>query len=299
MKWYLSAVACLLAFSAFSQNIAGKWYGKLSQGPGGYSELYDLNLEINQSSTLWGDSYASHGDSVKITIGFSGSLTADGIRLNESLSWVREDKVPLTYQACIKTFELDYRKEGDFEYLEGDWKGYGKEDPLEDCIPGRVILSRSVQGLEEYLKIHKGLIAPSPTLITSLSELQKLDFTESFRNTIPKKATEIIVHQPELYIQLIDYMKVDNDTVSVYLNRNLLAKDIWISKRPAIVKFTLDTRIELHELLLYAENLGAIPPNTSELILVDGKFRHRVMISSDMQQTAAVYLRYNPDKPHQ
>lgn len=91
-------------------------------------------------------------------------------------------------------------------------------------------------------------------------------------------------------------MKVDNDTVSVYLNRNLLAKNIRISKRPALLNFKLDTRIEFHEILLYAENLGLVPPNTSELILVDGATRHRVMIVSDKEKTAAVYLRYKPKK---
>ena len=97
-----------------------------------------------------------------------------------------------------------------------------------------------------------------------------------------------------MQIQLVDYMKVDNDTVSVYLNRNLLAKSIRIAKRPALLNFKLDTRIVHHEILLFAENLGQVPPNTSELILIDGINRHRVMIVSDKEKTAAVYLRYKP-----
>jgi len=88
-------------------------------------------------------------------------------------------------------------------------------------------------------------------------------------------------------------MKPDNDTVSIYLNREILAKNIQISKRPALIKFQIDKLIVLHELLLYAENLGLVPPNTSELILIDGETRHRVMIVSDKQKTAAIYLRYN------
>ncbi len=101
-----------------------------------------------------------------------------------------------------------------------------------------------------------------------------------------------MVTHSDLQIQIVDYMKVDNDTVSVYLNRNLLAKNIRIDKRPAL----LNTRIELHELLLYAENLGQVPPNTSEMIVVDGDKRHRVMIVSDKEKTAAVYLKYKPKR---
>jgi hypothetical protein len=120
-----------------------------------------------------------------------------------------------------------------------------------------------------------------------------VDFSSDFLETQPKKITEIEVYNADLQIQLLDYMKPDNDTVSVYLNREILAKNIQISKRPALIKFRIDKRIILHELLLYAENLGLVPPNTSELILIDGETKHRVMIVSDKQKTAAIYLRYN------
>jgi hypothetical protein len=93
---------------------------------------------------------------------------------------------------------------------------------------------------------------------------------------------------------LNDYSRVDNDTVSVYLNRLPIAKNIWISKRAAVINFKIDTRISLHELLLYAENLGQIPPNTSSLLIVDGSRTHRIQIESDKQKTAAIYLRYKP-----
>src|SRR5690606_16480410 len=106
----------------------------------------------------------------------------------------------------------------------------------------------------------------------------------------------IEIRQPDIQIQLIDYLKVDNDTVSVFLNRKPLARNIRISKRPVLLSFQVDKRLELHEILLYAENLGHIPPNTSEMIVVDGDRRHRVMIVSDKEKTAAVYLRYKPGK---
>ena len=93
---------------------------------------------------------------------------------------------------------------------------------------------------------------------------------------------------------LLDYMKIDNDTVSVYLNRDILLKNIKITKRPTIINLKLDSRIELHEVLLYAENLGLVPPNTSELILIDGENKYRIMIVSDKEKTAALYLRYKP-----
>ncbi len=296
MKWLLFSLYFLSFHPISAQNLSGKWLGKITQQPGGYSQLYDLELDLNQRKSIYGDSYSYEGDSVRIRIGLYGKIDKDSIRLNESLGWVKEDQVPREWVACIKQFALVYRQDNNFEYLEGTWSGYSKENPNDICIPGRVILSRSVSGIEKFLEEHKDSVIQVQPLVLKSTPPLNLDFSSSFLETEPKKITEIVVQNRDLQIRLIDYMRVDNDTVSVFLNRNLLAKDIRISKRPAILNFSLDTRIELHEVLLYAENLGMVPPNTSEMILVDGETRHRVMIVSDKQKTAAVYLRYKPKK---
>lgn len=233
---------------------------------------------------------------MQIRIGLSGYIEKDSIRLNESIGWIREDKVPFSWIPCVKQFVLAYRQDGKLEYLEGTWTGVGKDDSESPCFPGRVILSRSLEGLNKFLDEHKDSVVVTEQIVTTSTVPPVLDFSPNFLNTEPKKITEILVTNPELQIQIVDYMKVDNDTVSVYLNRNLLARNIRIAKRPALLNFKLDTRLELHELLLYAENLGQVPPNTSEMILVDGEKRHRVMIVSDKEKTAAVYLRYKPKK---
>ena len=296
MKWLFFLFIFICFQSTFSQNISGKWVGKVTQGPGGYSQLYDLELDLYQRKNIWGASYAYHGNSVKIRIGLSGYVDKDSIRLSESAGWIREDKVPWEWVACVKKFILAYRKDNNFEYLEGTWNGISKDDTTDICVPGKVILSRTIAGLDKFLYEHKDSLINTEPVITLNESLLNQDFSLHFLETEPKKVTEIIVYNPELQIQLIDYLKVDNDTVSVYLNRNILAKNIRISKRPALLNFRLDTRIELHELLLYAENLGEIPPNTSELIVIDGDRRYRIMIVSDKQKTAAVYLRYKRKK---
>ncbi|SKB28176.1 hypothetical protein [Daejeonella lutea] len=297
MKWLSFCILSILSLqSSFSQNIQGKWVGKVTQQPGGYSQLYDLELDLSQRKNIWGESYAFEGDSVQIRIGLSGYIEKDSIRLNESLDWIREDKVPYSWIACVKQFVLSYRKEGKLEYLEGTWTGVGKNESESPCAPGRVILSRTIEGLNKFLEEHKDSVVVTEQIVTASITPPVLDFTPKFLNTEPKKITEIVVTNPDLQIQIVDYMKVDNDTVTVYLNRNLLAKNIRIAKRPALINFKLDSRLELHELLLYAENLGQVPPNTSEMILVDGEKRHRVMIVSDKEKTAAVYLRYKPKK---
>lgn len=294
MKCFLFILFSMLSQGVLSQNISGKWLGKITQGPGGYSQLYDLEFNLSQKKNIWGNSYAWMGNTVRIRIGFSGKMEGDTVKLYESLDWIREDIVPWDWVACIKKYELVYRQESGYEYLEGTWDGISKDDPNEICIPGRVILSRSLEGLNHFLALQKD---SAVNILTSKSEQEapvSIDFTSTFLETEPKKVTEIEVHQTALQIQLYDYLKPDNDTVSVYLNRKILAKNIRISKRPTLVQFNIDNRLEVNELILYAENLGLIPPNTSELILIDGETKHKVMIVSDKQKSAAIYLRYKP-----
>ena len=296
MKCFLLILLSFLTQNLLAQNLSGKWFGKITQGPGGYSELYDLELNLTQKKSIWGDSNAWMGKAVSIRIGFSGKMKGDSVKLFESLAWVREDIVPWDWVACIKTYELIYRTDATYEYLEGTRNGISKDDPNEECIPGKVILSRSIEGLNKFLEQRKDSVVNTITQNPEPEVPVLVDFNSDFLETEPKKVTEIDVHNADLQIQLLDYLKPDNDTVSVYLNRKILAKDVQISKRPALIKFRIDKRITVHELLLYAENLGLIPPNTSELILIDGETKHRVMIVSDKQKTAAIYLRYKPQE---
>lgn len=294
MKCFLLILLSILTQVTLAQNISGKWFGKISQGPGGYSELYDLEFNLSQRKNIWGDSYAFKDNSIRIRIGLSGKTDRDSIKLYESINWIREDFVPWDWVACIKKFVLAYRSDAAYEYLEGTWSGVSKDDPKEDCIPGKVILSRSIEGLNKFLEQHKDSVINTLALNQEQAIPVLIDFNSNFLETEPKKVTEIEVHNADLQIQILDYLKADNDTVSVYLNREILAKNIRISKRPVLIKFSIDRRIKVHELLLYAENLGLIPPNTSELILIDGETKHRVMIVSDKQKSAAIYLRYKP-----
>lgn len=296
MKCILLIFLSFLAQDILGQNISGKWIGKITQGPGGYSELYDLQLNLSQRKNIWGDSYSFKDNSVRIRIGLSGKVDRDSIRLYESIDWIREDIVPWDWVACIKKFDLAYRNDGAYEYLEGTWSGISKNDSTEVCIPGKVILSKTIEGLNTFLEQRKDSVINTLAQNPEQAVPVLVDFKSNFLETEPKKVTEIEVHNADLQIQLLDYLKPDNDTVSVYLNRKVLAKDIHISKRPALIKFSIDKRIVVHELLLYAENLGLIPPNTSELILIDGETKHRVMIVSDKQKTAAIYLRYKPQE---
>jgi hypothetical protein len=49
--------------------------------------------------------------------------------------------------------------------------------------------------------------------------------------------------------------------------------------------------VDSMQLVLYAENLGSIPPNSGLLIIEDGSERYEVRFKGDMKNSSAVRLR--------
>ncbi|WP_207427768.1 hypothetical protein [Pedobacter sp. SYSU D00535] len=285
----LGVLFCLWGLTGVGQDLKGKWYGKLTQDPGGYSDLYNFDLYLNQGKKLWGESDAYIDRIVKVKIRLEGKVLGDSVLLAEKLLGIEEERMPPGYITCIKTLRLKYLHAGSAEYLLGTWDGFDKLD-YSPCPPGQIVLARSRSHLQQFFD--GGGFGGAPLIATTTVPLP--EFTPMFQETEIKKLSEIQVSKRELEFRLNDYLKEDNDTVSVYFNRNLIAGKQKISKKPFKFKLTIADGSGLNEVLLFAENLGHIPPNTSQLLIIDGNKTHRLLIESDKQKTAAVYLRYKP-----
>ncbi len=105
----------------------------------------------------------------------------------------------------------------------------------------------------------------------------------------------LVINSNEVVIKLYDNGEIDGDTVSVYLDKKLVLASKGLSTVPLVLRFKMDEDNEDHELVMVAENLGRIPPNTSLMIVEAGEQRFQVHISSDEQKNAVVRFRY--EKP--
>lgn len=94
----------------------------------------------------------------------------------------------------------------------------------------------------------------------------------------------------DIRIDLYDNGEIDGDTVSIYHNNRLLASRARLSQKPITFHIVVNENIPHHELVMVAENLGSIPPNTSLMIVTAGNQRHEVFISSTKQKNAKVVL---------
>src|SRR4030095_6532370 len=80
----------------------------------------------------------------------------------------------------------------------------------------------------------------------------------------------ILVNTTEVFIDLYDNGTIDNDTVSVYLDKKLVVSRQRLTDQPISVKLKLSEDNDYHELVMVAENLGEIPPNTSLMVVKAG-----------------------------
>jgi hypothetical protein len=95
-----------------------------------------------------------------------------------------------------------------------------------------------------------------------------------------------------LILTLYDNGTVDGDTVSVVLNGEVIIPKLGLLEQAyrKIVKITPEMGDSLL-LVMYAENLGSIPPNTGLLIVDDGFDRQEIRFEGDLQKSSAVILR--------
>lgn len=98
----------------------------------------------------------------------------------------------------------------------------------------------------------------------------------------------IIVSQPVIQIDLYDNGEIDGDSISLFFNSKLLLAHQRLSEKPISLKIDVDNQDCPNELIMYADNLGTIPPNTALMIVTDGINRYEVRITSDLKRNGAV-----------
>lgn len=108
-------------------------------------------------------------------------------------------------------------------------------------------------------------------------------------------AKAITVHTKEVIIKLYDNGEIDGDTISIYVDKRLALSHQGLTAQPILYTLHFDDDNAEHEVVMVAENMGRIPPNTSLMIIETGDKRYQVQITSTEQKNAMVRFKY--EKP--
>ena len=101
---------------------------------------------------------------------------------------------------------------------------------------------------------------------------------------------QIETEETEMTIQLFDNGQIDGDTVSIFHNNLQIVDRAGLSVTPITVKIKVDKQHPHHELVMVAENLGSIPPNTSLMIITTKNNRYELFITSTEQKNAKIVI---------
>ena len=110
------------------------------------------------------------------------------------------------------------------------------------------------------------------------------------RSNISEQA--LYYQSDSLQITLYDNGEIDDDTVSVLLNGKVIIAKKGLDTKPNSYTVYFDRNSpDSQMLVMYAENLGSIPPNTGLLVVREGKSVYELRFSADLSNNAAIILR--------
>jgi hypothetical protein len=101
---------------------------------------------------------------------------------------------------------------------------------------------------------------------------------------------EIPVSGDSIELDFYDNAEIDGDSISLFLNGKLFFEHIRLAEKAYKVKIPLSDLQETNELIMVAENLGAIPPNTSYMVALVGGKRYDAQLASTENSSAMIKL---------
>ncbi len=284
MRLPLFLLLLLVACTGHSQDLNGIWRGKLVQAPGGCFPEYTIELQINfipTANTLSGKAFDYQDTSRYVKLDFIGRYNSTTKRLVIIENTLLENHIPENCVPCVKTYDLSWSKQGNDEILVGECKGrkFGDND---NCPSYKIMLKRAA----------KSDFAVDVEQSAELKELQKKLVLQPRSKELVKT---LVVPASEIKLDFYDNAEIDNDTITVLMNGKLLMYRKMLTAHPLTIAMNAYPNTD-YELVMYADNLGTISPNTALLVITAGTKKYEVRLASSEEKSATVKLRYEPPK---
>jgi len=176
-------------------------------------------------------------------------------------------------------------------------KPVAKEKPAEEKIVKAKPVKEKQTSKEKAITktkepvITKEEVAKKEPEIKTTPEIKPKQAAAEIKGRIIETIQSVNYTSDSLVISLYDNGEVDGDTVSVLMNGDVIMPMVGLSTK-AVHKtiYTKDITDSI-QIVMYAENLGSLPPNTGLLIVYDGRERYEIRFSGDLKKNAAIVFR--------
>lgn len=149
----------------------------------------------------------------------------------------------------------------------------------------------------EKQKPVKEKVIPQPEKAVVKTEPQKTTTVKPAQagadidNRIIETIQSVNYTSDSLVLAVYDNGEIDGDTVTVLMNGKVIMPKVGLSTNA--VRKTIYTKdiTDSIQIVMYAENLGSLPPNTGLLIVYDGPVRYEIRFSGDLKKNSAIVFR--------
>lgn len=302
MRYFIFFMFIIFAGQATAQKVGGSWYGKAEIMLEGQSHNYLTELILKQK-----------GSDVQGVMGyyFKNQYQSFFVRgkYNSKTRLLQIKDVPIVFFRsndakpsvnCIMDFEASLT----VSKVKSNLRGYFLRKPQYKYTCPDLNLLFTLDTQEKTDSILKEAVAvqrvwkPLPEEVVFIPEVvpeKKLEppppAVVKFEERKTVLTNEIIVKSDSLRITFYDNGDVDGDTISVFYNKVPVLQKQGLSVQGINLYLHLDSTTTIHDLSMFAENLGAIPPNTALMIIHDGTTRHEIFLTSNFTLNGTVRIR--------
>jgi hypothetical protein len=292
----------LVLSSHGQQTVSGSWYGKAEIMLDGSQHNYLTEMVVKQKGKdvegIFGYYFRNHYESFFIRGTYntkSRTLEIPGVPLMYFRSKMTKPTVN-----CVMDFEATLIA----SRLHTNLKGYFLRDKKYKytCPDMNILFTRddneNSDSILQYAQAVQKNWEPGPDdpVITpeKVVEAKATVVPEEVKAFAERKTfliNEIPITSDSVRLTFYDNGDIDGDSISVYYNKVPVLTKQALSAQGINLYLRLDPQTKVHEISMFAENLGTIPPNTALMVIYDGEVRHEVFLTSSMTLNATVILR--------
>ena len=161
-----------------------------------------------------------------------------------------------------------------------------KETPAATAVNNKSVLANPVENT-----LPKQRILDPAALLVKKSAEDPIKKSTVIGGRKSEFSQEVYFKSDSLILTLYDNGEIDGDTVSVYLNGEVVMPSQGLKSSAIRKTIHMDDGLETFTLVMFAESLGKYPPNTGLLVIRDGNDVYNLRFSSDFQKSSGIVFR--------
>lgn len=227
-----------------------------------------------------------------------------------------DGKAGKVYEENLKgDVHLDKTIDGNFEdewdYVIDNYLAGGNDPEIIDSIASLHAVPFQQQSASETVQIQTPVepaVMEKPVLknektkeelnpaVKIIEPVKPLTIEEKFVTRTKVLITEIPLTGDSVELRFYDNAEIDGDSISLFLNDKLIFQHIRLTGSSYTIKLAVTDLNTMNELIMVAENLGSIPPNTSYMVAIVGEKRYEARLESTEGSSAMVKFVKKPEK---